>query len=143
MNGRLRTLLGISALCLGFAAGSAQAAESRTSNFLFACDGTNKHLTITVTGLGASTTRFIQSASIVLFQNNGGLQYILLAADGNPNKILLNMGLGQTNAQQVYISSLFATTTNAAGEATFTIDGACTPGGANQIQGNVLITYFS
>jgi len=140
MNGRLRTLLGMSALCLGFAVGSAQAAESRTSNFSFSCDGTNKHVVFTTTGgLGNSVTRLIQGAAVALFQNSGGLQYILMTAN-DANKTLLNMGIGANNASNQFTGFL-PVTTSATGTVDITIDGACNPG-AGIVQGNAIVWFF-
>ena len=141
MNGRLCTLLGMSALCVTFAMGSAEARESRTANFSFTCDGLNQHVLLTVGGLGASTTRFIEGAAIALFQNSGGLQYIVFTAN-DANKVLLNMGIGLNNQITQYTASLIPVTTTAAGQFTFTIDGACNPG-TGQIQGNAIVWFFT
>jgi len=139
MNARIPAILGISALCLGIAMVPAKAAESRTSNFSFTCDGTNQHLTLTASGLGNSTTRFIQGSAIALFQNSGGLQYILLTAN-DVQKLLLNMGIGKNSASEQY-QGFIPVTTSATGTVTISVDGACNPG-AGQIQGNAIVWFF-
>jgi hypothetical protein len=142
MWSHLRTVLGVSAFCFGLAATTANAAETRNLNFLFACDGTNKTINFNATALGVSVNRFIQSAEVSLFENRGGLQYVILRALGDPNKQLLTLGFADNRANNLFISSLVQVATNAAGNVPFTIDGACN-GGTGQIQGNVTITFFS
>ena len=142
MSSHLRTVLGVSAFCFGLAATAANAADTRNANFLFTCDGTNKTITFTAATLGNSTTRFIQSAEVSLFENRGGLQYVILRALGDPNKQLLTLGFADNRANNLFISSLVPVATNAAGNVNFTIDGACN-GGFGQVQGNVTITFFN
>jgi hypothetical protein len=142
MSNHLRTVLGVSAFCFGLAATAANAAETRNTNFLFTCDGTNKTITVTLANLGNSTTRFVQAAELILFENRGGLQYVILRAQGDPNKQLAILGSADSRAYNVYISSLFPVTTSATGTTTVTIDGACN-GGFGQVQGNVTIFFFS
>ena len=140
MLGRVRTLLASSAFCLGLAMSSANAAETRSANFLFACDGTNKLVTLTLGSLGVSTTRFIQHAEVILFENNGGLQYIIVNAD--PVKQLASLGKGDVSRTHAFIASLVPVPTTAAGTITITINGACNPG-AGQIQGLLTLDFFS
>jgi hypothetical protein len=87
----LRTVLGISALCFGLAATAANASETRSSTFLFTCDGTNKTTSFTVSGLGNNTTRFVQSAEVALFENRGGLQYVIVRLNADANKQLVTI----------------------------------------------------
>jgi hypothetical protein len=137
----LRTVLSISAFCVGLAATAANAAETRNGNFLFTCDGTNKTTTFTATGLGASVNRFIFGAEITLFENRGGLQYVILRAQGDPTKQLLSLGAADDSRSRDY-TTFFTVTTNAAGSVIFTIDGACN-GGFGQVQGNFSILFFT
>jgi hypothetical protein len=140
MRNHLRTALWLSAFCCGLAASSANASESRNTNFLFACDGTNKTLTFTFGALGNSVTRFIQGSEISLFENRGGLQYVLLRAQSDPNKQLLTLG-GRDNSRSDQYQGFIQVTTSATGTVIFTIDGACN-GGTGQIQGNVTVWFF-
>jgi hypothetical protein len=137
----LKTILGMSALCVGLAATTANAAETRNGNFLFTCDGTNKTTTFTFSGLGISVNRFIQGAEVTLFENRGGLQYVILRAQGLPEKQLLSLGSADNSRSRDYTASLFVTPTSPAGTVTFTIDGACN-GGFGQVQGNVSVIFF-
>ena len=139
---KVKTMLGVSAFCFGLAATTANTAESRNGNFLFTCDGTNKTTTFTATGLGVSIARFIQGAEVTLFENRGGLQYVILRAQADPNKQLLSLGAADNSRSRDYTSSLFQVNTNAAGSVTFTIDGACN-GGFGQVQGNFSILFFT
>ena len=138
----LKTILGMSALCVGLAATTANAAETRNGNFLFTCDGTNKTTTFTASGLGNSVNRFIQGAEVTLFENRGGLQYIILRAQADPNKQLLSLGSADNSRSRDYNFSTFVVLTSATGTVTFTIDGACN-GGFGQVQGNFSIIFFS
>lgn len=105
----LRTLAGVSALCFGLAATAANASESRSSTFLFTCDGTNKTTNFTVSGLGNNTTRFVQSAEVALFENRGGLQYVIVRLNGDPNKQLVTMGSADNSrSNQFTVSGVFA-----------------------------------
>ena|SRR2546423_5277436 len=140
MSSHLRTALGVSAF-VGLAATAANAAESRNTNFLFTCDGTNKTINfVTTGGLGNSVTRLIQGAEISLFENRGGLQYVILRAQGDPNKQLLTLG-GVDNSRSNQFTGFIPFTTSATGTLTLTIDGACN-GGFGQVQGNVTVWIF-
>jgi hypothetical protein len=139
MRNHLRTALWLSAFC-GLAVSSANASESRNTNFLFTCDGTNKTISFTASNLGNSVTRFIQGSEISLFENRGGLQYVILRAQGNPTKQLLTLG-GRDNSRSDQYEGFIPVTTSATGTLTFTIDGACN-GGFGQVQGNVTVWFF-
>jgi hypothetical protein len=139
MWNRLRTILGM--FCFGFAVTSAQALESRNSNFLFPCDGTNKTVNFNAGTLGATVNRFVVGVEISLFENRGGLQYVILRAQGDPTKQLATLGFVDNRASNIF-TSFMALATNAAGNIPFTIDGACN-GGFGQVQGNVTIWFFS
>jgi hypothetical protein len=95
---------------------------------------------VNATNLGAAATRFIQGAEISLFENRGGLQYIILRAQGNPNVQLLTMGLADNRVFRDFTG--FFSVPNVGGTIQFTIDGACN-GGTGQIQGIVTIAFFS
>jgi hypothetical protein len=138
----LRTVLGVSAFCFGLAATSATAAESRVGNFLFTCDGSNKTINFTAANLGNNVTRFVQGADISLFENRGGLQYIILKAQNDPTKTLLTLGFSDNSRSRDYTFSVFPVTTSATGTVTFTIDGACN-GGFGQIQGNLVLVFVN
>jgi hypothetical protein len=135
----LRTVLGVSAFCFGLAATAANASESRNTNFLFTCDGTNKTINFT-SGLGNNVTRLIQGAEISLFENRGGLQYVILRAGSDPNKQLLTLG-GVDNSRSNQFTGFLQVLTSATGTVTFSIDGACN-GGFGQVQGNVTVWFF-
>ncbi len=140
MGNRLLILLVLSALCLGFAVSPAEASESRVANFLFTCDGTNKVFPFTVGGLGNSVTRFIQGAEVILFENHGGLQYILLAAAG-PNRQLVSLSSADNRASNQFTGFL-QVTTGPTGDVQFAIQGACNPG-AGQVQGTATVWFFN
>ena len=93
----------------------------------------------TTGGLGNNVTRLIQGAAVALFQNSGGLQYILMTAN-DANKTLLNMGLGANNASNQFTGFL-QVQTSATGTVDITIDGACNPG-AGIVQGNAIVWFF-
>jgi hypothetical protein len=141
MLNHLRTVLGVSAFCLGLAAIAASASETRNSNFAFTCDGTNKTVSFTASGLGNNTNRFIQSAEVALFENRGGLQYVIVRAQGDPNKQLVTLA-GSDNSRSNQFTGFYQLTTSATGTVTFTVDGACN-GGFGQVQGLVTIGFFS
>jgi len=118
---------------------TANASESRTTAFVLPCDGQAKQINFTATGLGAAATRFIQSAEISLFQNQGGLQFILLNANLNPNAVIAQMGLTDNHVSNQFTG--FYSVPNNLGVIPFTITGLCSGGG--QIQGFVTIGFFS
>jgi hypothetical protein len=148
-------VLGLSALGLGLAVSSADAGiTSRVTNFLFTCDGTNKTINITATGFAANSTQGVLGAEITLFENRGGLQYVLLRAQGDPQKQVTSLGKDDSRSQVVFsgqgfvgfppafaASATIPATANAAGNIPFTIDGACN-GGFGQVQGNVTIWFL-
>jgi hypothetical protein len=125
---------------LGLATMPADAGSSRSTNFLFTCDGSNKTINVNVGGFPAASNQFPLGAEVTLFENNGGLQYILLRAEGDPNKQILSLGKTES-AVRFAMPSFYTTTASAAGVVRFTIDGACN-GGFGQVQGNVTI-YFN
>ena len=145
MKARLASLLGtlaISAVCFGLTSGLANASETRQSNFLIACDGTNKVVNLTFTGLGTAATRFVQSAEISIFENNGGLQFVLVGATNPAGLTDLFLTLGKNEITKSNQFTGFYSLTNSGGSITFQVIGACNVG-AGQVQGIVVIGFFS
>jgi len=155
MRNRAPLVLGLAAFGLGLAVSSADAGiTSRVTNFLFTCDGTNKTINLNATGFAANSTQGVLGAEITLFENRGGLQYILLRAQGDPQKQITSLGKDDTRGQVVFsglgvvgfpptttVSASIPATANAAGTIPFTIDGACN-GGFGQVQGNVTVWFL-
>jgi hypothetical protein len=144
MGTRLPLIVGLSALGLEFAMMPANAGSSRVTNFLFTCDGTNKTINITASGFPANSNQFILAGEVTLFENRGGLQYIILRAEGNPQKQIVSLAFTENAARGPVGSGngiFFPVTANAAGNIPLTLDGTCN-GGFGQIQGNVAI-YFN
>ena len=139
MRNRLRSVLCWSALFLGFALTSANAAESRLFSFSFACDGQFRLVTLNAGGLGVATTRFLQGAEIAIFDNPDSLSFIVLEALTDPNKTLLSLSKGERRASKDF-EGFFQASTNAAGIIPFTLAGTCTGGGV--IQGLANIGFF-
>jgi hypothetical protein len=158
MYARLRLALGLSALCFGLAVMPAHATvSSRTANFLFTCDGTNKTVPVPAGGFAPGSAQNILGARIILFESNG-LQYIVLRAEADSRKEILTMGLNENSATVIMpgytfippttlippgtaTSSFFPVIANGAGNVDLAIDGACNPGGANRIQGRATIWF--
>jgi hypothetical protein len=141
---RLPLVVGLSALGFGLAMMPANAATSRVNNFLFACDGTNKTINITASGFPPNSNQFILGGEVTLFENRGGLQYVILRAEGDPQKQIVSLALDENAARGPASGGgvvFFQVTANAAGNIRITLDGACN-GGFGQIQGIVAI-YFS
>ena len=139
MRNRLRSVLCWSALFLGFALTSANAAESRLFSFSFICDGQFKLVTLNAGGLGVATTRLVQGAEIAIFDNPDSLSFIVLEALTDPNKTLLLLGKGVRQASRDF-TGFFQVPTSPAGIIPFTLAGTCTGGGV--IQGLANIGFF-
>jgi len=145
---RDRAILGVAAVGLGLAVTPANAVQSRISNFLFACDGTNKTVVFTASTLPASTNLLVVATELVLFENQGGLQYVLVAPNGDRTKQLANAGLPPSARQSgggdhIYNQSPYgqaSVTSNAAGQVSIQVDGACNPGFGN-LQGTVTVWF--
>jgi hypothetical protein len=72
MRTHLGLALGLSSLCLALVATPANATvASRATNFLFACDGTNKTTTFTFGGFAVGSTQNVLGGEIALFENRG------------------------------------------------------------------------
>ena len=140
MWNRLRSVLCWSALFLGFALTSANAAESRLFSFSFACDGQFKLVTLNATGMGGGASRFVQGAEIVLFDNPDSLSFLVLETLTDATKTLLSLGKGDRRAANQFTASIFQAPNNA-GTIPFTLAGTCTGGGV--IQGLATIYFFS
>src|SRR5262249_25301817 len=136
----VRRLVCASSLCAAFAATSAMASESRVVAFAFACDGTPKLINLTFTNLGAAATRFVQGAEISLFENHGGLQYIVMNMLSDSTKTMITMGGPNENHVYRDFTGFFSIPiTN--GSMAGTLTGSCQGGG--QIQGLLKIDFFS
>ena len=139
MRSRLTVVLGWSVLGLALAAMPAQAAETRVGVFTVSCDGTNKHLDFTATGLGISVARFVQSFEISVVDTRGALLYAVVRANNDEKKQMISAGTGLTRARADYISSLFRTDTDASGNVLFGAEVGCTPGAPIVV---VLTVYY-
>jgi len=151
----VRSILGVSVFCVALGVAPASASTiSRVANFLFQCDGTNKTVTMNATGFLPGVAQFIVGAEVTLFENRGGVQYILLRANGDSSKQILSLGINQDRAQVIFPTQLgpfpgFNTLlsgaivtlpANASGIVPLQIDGVCT-GGFGQVQGNVIVWF--
>ena len=142
MHRRLWITLCASSFLLGLAAAPIQAAEARTDFFSMQCDETIRNVVITHTGLGASTTRFIQSAGIAIIQPRDGIKFMRLqAAAGDPTKTLVVMGFHEISKEMTFTSSMVPVSTKAAGTVSVQLQGSCSGGGTTQ--GFVTVHYFS
>jgi hypothetical protein len=155
MSKHLHSVLGLSAFCGALAVMPANAATtSRVTNFLIQCDGTNKTVTLNFPGFLPNINQFVVGAEITLFENRGGLQFLLLKANGDAQRQILSIGIGENRAQVIFPTQLgpypgfggallfgsIIATGNAQGIVPFTIDGACS-GGFGQVQGNVTVWF--
>jgi len=141
MWNRLRSVLCGSALFLGFALTSANAADARLVSFAFSCDGLAKVVNLNAGGLGNSVARFVQGAEIVVFDNPDSLSFAVLSALSDPTKTLLTLGKGGRRATNLFVFSVFQTNTSPSGVVPFTLTGSCLGGG--MVQGLVTIDFFS
>src|SRR5262249_2942981 len=137
----LRTSVCWALLCLGLGVMPSNAAETRIITFAFPCDGNQQFVNVTLSGLGNSVNRFIQGAEISLFQKDGALRYVVLAANSDPQKILATLSTNSTRVSHDYIFSLVLVPTSASGTVPLLVNGICSGGG--QVQGIALVTFFS
>jgi hypothetical protein len=138
-----RVLSGLAALCFGLAALSAAAAtSSRIGSFVLACDGSNKTVTLNATGFPAGIPVLVIGGEVALFENRGGLQYVMLRIAADPQKQLVTLSSADNRVQTMLGDYAFNMTSNPAGNIPFSIDGACN-GGYGQIQGLVTIWFWS
>src|SRR5262245_17190949 len=140
MLGPVQKALAMSAVCFGMTLGLANASETRQSNFLIPCDGTNKTVVFNFTGLGTAT-RFVQSAEVSLFENPSASQYVLVGATSSAGltDMLATLGRGVVSRSNQY-QGFYPLTPNG-GSITFSVSGSCI--GAGQVQGTVVIGFFS
>jgi hypothetical protein len=130
------------------AAVSLQAPTSRISNFLFACNGQNQSTSFTFGSLPTNTTVLVTAAELVLFENRGGLQYVLLSVNGDRSKQLANMGLPASAGKpggggHIFNASeygLASATTDGTGQVRIQVDGACN-GGFGNLQGTATVWF--
>ena len=142
MSRCLRTLFCGLALCFGLSVTSANASESRIFYFALSCDGTQKTLNFQITGLAASTNRFIQGAEVSTFEDANALQYVIVEAVGTAsNNPLLTLGQANSHASNQF-TGFFGVTTSASGILNFTLSGACSAT-APFVQGFLTISLFS
>ncbi len=102
--------------------------------------GTNQHVDVTASGLGANTNRFIQGAELTVIDTRGALLYTVVRAQGDQTKQIITIGPGSTRARADY-TGFIQVTTNALGEIPIGIDAACFPG--NPLPALVTIYFFS
>jgi hypothetical protein len=147
MSNHLRRALALSALCFGLAAAPANALTSRSTNFLFGCEGLAKHVNLNFGNFGVGSAQEVLGAQIALFDNKtegasgrSAIQYIILRVGGDPQKQLLIMGILQNSAQALFPFDGYQVNADAQGQVLITLDGACN-GGFQQIQGNVTVFF--
>jgi hypothetical protein len=144
-----RAVLGLATVCSALAVMPANAVSTRISNFLFPCNGQNQATSFTFGSLPANANLLIVAAELVLFENRGGLQYVLLSVNGDRTKQLANMGLPASAGQagggdHVFNQSpygLASATTDGAGQVRIQVDGACN-GGFGNLQGTATVWFI-
>ena len=142
MWSRLGTLLCWSTLCFALALANANASESRIFYFALPCDGSQKTLDFQITGLAASTNRFIQGAEVSTFEDANALQYAIVEVLGTTiNSPLVTLGQANSHASNQF-TGFFGVMTTASGILNFTLSGACSAT-APFVQGFLTISLFS
>jgi hypothetical protein len=146
MRKGLKTILGISALCLGVATLPAKASENRASDFAIPCDGQTHTVSFFVSGLGTASSRFIQGAEISVFANANQLQFLILSVNPSSTALnLLTLGVGNSHAARDF-TGFFSVPNNffgTIGNIGFELDGSCTSGSGANVTGRVVIGFFS
>jgi hypothetical protein len=143
MRSHLGFALGLSSLCFALVAAPANASvSSRAANFLFPCDGTNRTVTFTFGGFAAGSTQNILGGELSIFENRGGLQYVIMRVQGDPAMQLATVTLSDNRGQTVFsgegvVGAALVTATMTAiippsGNLLVTVDGACSGGGQTQ-----------
>jgi hypothetical protein len=140
MWNRIATLICLSVLTLGLGTKSAQASETRVQDVSFVCDGTQRTVVITATGLGPATSRFIQGYQIAL--SDTSLQFLRMQLAGEPNKTFAVMGTGETSARQDY-TGFFSVALDSSGNVAFEVTATCKSKGTSTLTGTVVIEFFS
>jgi hypothetical protein len=139
----VRTLLALlcgSTLYLGLAVTGADAqtgTETRIFLFVIQCDGQQKTLNFTASGLGANTNKFAGAAEISIIDNPGALHFIIVDLNGDATKVLMTMGVGETHG---FKPNFIPVTTNNSGAVVVSLLGACSTGG--QTQGFLTVLFF-
>ena len=142
MSSRLGALLCWSTLCFALALANANASESRIFYFALSCDGTQKTQNFQITGLAASTNRFIQAAELSTFGDANALEYAIVEAIGTSSNIpLLTLGQAHSHASNQF-TGFYSVPTGGSGILNFTLSGACSAT-APFVQGFLLISLFS
>jgi hypothetical protein len=161
MSKRLSFVSGLSALCL-WAATIVPANAfiiSRTASFLYPCNGINQTVAINlpVPGLPASAPVGIIGASLSLFANPGGVQFVTLSTNDGTGfqSTLAQLGQNTNLTTTVFpgfaenVSTLSAQSaqavvnTNAGGVAPFQVVGNCTgTAGTPAVQGTVVVWFI-
>jgi hypothetical protein len=127
---------------------SLQAPTSRLSNFLFPCNGQIQTTSFNFGALPPNTDLLIVATELVLFENQGGLQFVLLSVNGDRTRQLATMGLPATARQagggdHVFNQSpygLASATTDGTGQVRIQVDGACN-GGFGNLQGTATVWF--
>jgi hypothetical protein len=132
----------LSLLALGFTVSPATAAESRIQEFSLGCDGTERTIIFTATGLGNSVTRLVQGAEVSLtgVKSAGRLQRLRIQVAGTPTKTFLTLGSGEVSARNQF-TGFFQVTTDATGNAVFEIIAAC-KSSKKPLEGIVVLSFF-
>jgi len=160
MSRRLTFVSGLSALCLWVATTMPAKAIiiSRTASFLYPCNGTNQTVAISFGSLPGLATLQIVGASLSLFANPGGVQFVTLSTNDGQNNIALaqlgqNVNLTTTmfsgiardfsaapgNTESATVPIL----TTGGGVAAFSVIGNCTGGaGTPPVQGTVIVWFL-
>ena len=143
MWSRLGALLCWSTLCFALALANANASESRIFYFALPCDGTQKTLDFQITGLAASTSRFIQGAELSTFEDANALLFAYVQVLGTAvNSPLVTLGQANSHASNQF-TGFYSVTTTASGIINFALVGACSAATAPFVQGFLLISLFS
>jgi len=163
MSRRLTFVSGLSALCL-WAATSMPANAfifSRTASFSYPCNGTNQLININLNPApfipppGPGGAANIIGASLSLFANPGGVQFVTLSTnDGIFNVVLAQLGQN-TNLTTTIFSGAGINFVGTAESATvpvavqagnlipFTVTGNCTGGaGTPAVQGTIVVWFL-
>ena len=127
---------------------SLQAPTSRVSNFLFPCNGQAQTTSFNFTALPPNADLLIVATELVLFENQGGLQFVLLSVNGDTSKQLANMGLPASARKSgggghIFNASehgLASATTDGTGQVRIQVAGACS-GGFGNLQGTATVWF--
>ena len=148
MRKGLWTTLAASALCFGLMALPASAGQSRTTSFTFTCDGQFKQTTVPFTGFTPNQANNVLGGRINMFQQQGGLQFVILGVSGTPNANIAILGgggsptdHGNNNTDTNFTNVSLPVTSDGAGVIRVDILGSCL-GGAGARAGFATV-YFT